>query len=181
MLIHHYGFDDFSIAQGRYLEEWWTAAQRLAYWNAIAPYNVAAIFTGHLHVGPNFTSSSERFISWTRPNGAAGGPPSIPTFVSGAARGVHSSDLEKLTIKQQHEYFPSYPCHRHAGAVRPAGGEHPECSNLLHFALHGRCDCSESWAMISPTRVLRGVLPVFQTPYHADEIIDYATLERENT
>ena len=31
----------------------------------------------------------------------------------------------------------------------------------------------------SPTRVLRGVLPVFQTPYHANETIDFATLERE--
>lgn len=28
-------------------------------------------------------------------------------------------------------------------------------------------------------RELAGVLPVFQTPYHADETIDYATLERE--
>src|SRR5881397_1614662 len=26
---------------------------------------------------------------------------------------------------------------------------------------------------------LRGVLPVFQTPYHADETIDLATLEKE--
>lgn len=94
MLIHHYGFDDFSIARGGNLEEWWTAAQRLAYWNAIASYNVAAIFTGHLHIGPNVTSSAKRFISWTRPDGAAGGPPSIPTFVSGAARDDAYLDVE---------------------------------------------------------------------------------------
>ena len=35
--------------------------------------------------------------------------------------------------------------------------------------------------MASITRTLSGVLPVFQTPYHADETIDYATLEREIT
>lgn len=33
--------------------------------------------------------------------------------------------------------------------------------------------------MVSSKRELRGVLPVFQTPYHADETIDYETLERE--
>jgi 4-hydroxy-tetrahydrodipicolinate synthase len=35
--------------------------------------------------------------------------------------------------------------------------------------------------MNSSRRELRGVLPVFQTPYHADETIDLATLEREIT
>jgi 4-hydroxy-tetrahydrodipicolinate synthase len=34
-------------------------------------------------------------------------------------------------------------------------------------------------ASTDPPRSLSGVLPVFQTPYHADESIDYATLERE--
>jgi dihydrodipicolinate synthase/N-acetylneuraminate lyase len=33
--------------------------------------------------------------------------------------------------------------------------------------------------MNSSRRELRGVLPVFQTPYHADETVDLATLERE--
>ncbi|MBI3867689.1 MAG: dihydrodipicolinate synthase family protein [Verrucomicrobia bacterium] len=33
--------------------------------------------------------------------------------------------------------------------------------------------------MNATPRELRGVLPVFQTPYHPDETIDYATLERE--
>ena len=33
--------------------------------------------------------------------------------------------------------------------------------------------------MTSPARELRGVLPVFQTPYHSNETIDFATLERE--
>jgi len=31
----------------------------------------------------------------------------------------------------------------------------------------------------SSRRKVRGVLPVFQTPYHADETIDVATLEKE--
>jgi 4-hydroxy-tetrahydrodipicolinate synthase len=35
--------------------------------------------------------------------------------------------------------------------------------------------------MNSSRRKLRGVLPVFQTPYHADESIDLATLEKEVT
>src|SRR6185295_11595138 len=33
--------------------------------------------------------------------------------------------------------------------------------------------------MNSSRRKVRGVLPVFQTPYHADETIDLATLEKE--
>src|ERR1041384_799521 len=33
--------------------------------------------------------------------------------------------------------------------------------------------------MTSCIRELSGVLPVFQTPYHLDETIDYDTLERE--
>src|ERR1044071_4439814 len=33
--------------------------------------------------------------------------------------------------------------------------------------------------MTSCIRELSGVLPVFQTPYHGDETIDYDTLERE--
>ncbi len=88
ILMHHYGFDGFSINSGPGAngEEWWTHPQRVAYWNAISNYNVVAIFTGHLHPGPNDTSTTRRFIPWNRPPGAAGGPSSIPTFVSGAAR-----------------------------------------------------------------------------------------------
>src|SRR6185503_2540447 len=33
--------------------------------------------------------------------------------------------------------------------------------------------------MNSSRRSLRGVLPVFQTPYHSDETFDLATLEKE--
>ena len=35
--------------------------------------------------------------------------------------------------------------------------------------------------MSATHRELRGVLPVFQTPFHPDETIDFATLEREIT
>jgi cytolysin (calcineurin-like family phosphatase) len=67
VLIHHYGFDDFSQRNsstttgcnddaGR--ERWWTDFERLAYWNTIADYNVIGIFTGHLHLSG---TSSERY------------------------------------------------------------------------------------------------------------------------
>ena len=42
VLYHHYGFDSFSLG-------WWTSAERDAYRQAIAPYNVIAIFHGHNH------------------------------------------------------------------------------------------------------------------------------------
>ena len=88
VLMHHYGFDSFSTGDG-----WWTPEQRLAYWNAIASYNVVAIFTGHQHLtvsdrGSGSTSSlvgSPRFIRWERPVGAGGGPTGIPTYIAGAA------------------------------------------------------------------------------------------------
>jgi hypothetical protein len=86
ILMHHYGFDVFSMGVGINTQVWWTAEQRLAYWNAIANYNVVAIFTGHLHPTPYQTNDTSRYIRWTRPVGASGGPASIPTFVSGAAR-----------------------------------------------------------------------------------------------
>jgi hypothetical protein len=81
ILIHHYGFDSFSTGNG-----WWTEDQRKAYWNAIASYNVVGIFTGHLHPTPTATDTENRYVRWRRPEGATGGPDSIPTFVSGAGR-----------------------------------------------------------------------------------------------
>lgn len=42
MLMQHYGFDSFSRG-------WWTDAERQAYADALAGYNVAGIFHGHLH------------------------------------------------------------------------------------------------------------------------------------
>ncbi|GJM33565.1 MAG: hypothetical protein DHS20C18_25660 [Saprospiraceae bacterium] len=88
VLIHHYGMDNFSIGDddgdGNFGEsgerEWWTAADRLAYWNAIADYNVAAIITGHNHTATDF------YIPWSRPDGTTEGPNAIPTFIAGGAK-----------------------------------------------------------------------------------------------
>ena len=89
VLIHHYGLDPFSRDQGGTCDaggkqgdgQWFTDAQVLAYWNAIADYNVAAIFSGHYHAGDD---SMCRFFPWTRPPGGVGGPPVIPTFDAAA-------------------------------------------------------------------------------------------------
>jgi hypothetical protein len=79
ILFHHYGFD---VAESAHpAGTWWTADQRRDYWNVIATYNVAAIFTGHNHFG----RGDDPFIAWRRPDGASGGPDSIATFVAGAA------------------------------------------------------------------------------------------------
>ncbi len=80
VLIHHFGFDSFSLG-------WWTAAERLAYWNAIAPYNVVAIFTGHNHFSP---ADPNWRADFSKPGGATGGPAFIPGFVAaGALKGAY--------------------------------------------------------------------------------------------
>lgn len=85
VLIHHYGLDDFSTVQdvnnGTY---WWRPDQRLAYWNAIANYNVAAILSGHIHTPPN-GPEYQRHVVWYRPAGAVGGPNHLDDFVCGGA------------------------------------------------------------------------------------------------
>ena len=86
ILIHHYGFDDFSVGieDGvHYLEkEWWTGKDRDIYWETLRPYNVAAIFTGHAHI------YEEWYLPWDGENigETKVGDRFIPTFVSGAAR-----------------------------------------------------------------------------------------------
>jgi len=75
ILIHHYGFDPFSLG-------WWTEEQRLHYWNAIKDYNVIAILTGHVH---NDTTDTRTYFRFEQPAGA-GGPAFFPTFVVGAVR-----------------------------------------------------------------------------------------------
>lgn len=42
ILMQHFGFDGFSL-------DWWTDAERQAYADALAPYNILGIFHGHLH------------------------------------------------------------------------------------------------------------------------------------
>jgi hypothetical protein len=84
VLTHHYGFDSFSL-------DWWEYSQRMAYWNAIKDYNIVAIITGHSHsyVGAGWE------VDWDVSNTDISNGfqerddlrRSIPTFISGAARG----------------------------------------------------------------------------------------------
>jgi len=100
ILIHHYGFDGFSTADGTDCDEgedeWWSANDRLAYWNSIAPYNVVAIFTGHKHLSFSTTTNSSCtwVVPWNRPTGTTAGPDSIPSFITGAAREGVFLDVE---------------------------------------------------------------------------------------
>lgn len=69
VLIHHYGFDEqVSLNPGN---EWWSPEQHLAYWEALANYNVKVILTGHWHAAPY---SASQLIRWNRPTEAQGGP-----------------------------------------------------------------------------------------------------------
>ncbi len=88
ILFHHYGMDSFSSQA-----EWWTEDERKAYWDVIAPYNVVAIITGHLHAsGPG---ESWWKVDWNRPAGKTNGPTSIPNLVAGGARnGGYYIDVE---------------------------------------------------------------------------------------
>ncbi len=103
VLIHHYGFDSLSTGEedGKY---WWTDAQRAAYWDTIANYNVMAIFTGHNHreAGDSFT---EHF---NRPAGRFSGPNRFHAFVAGAAKSgayldVMANDFS-LTLRQMDKH-----------------------------------------------------------------------------
>ncbi|MCC3475853.1 MULTISPECIES: metallophosphoesterase [unclassified Microcoleus] len=80
VLISHYGFDGFSTATSG--EVWWTEQQRKDFWEKIAPYNVVAIFSGHLHPTPGGSWD----YPFYRPSGTSNGPSKIPAFVAGATR-----------------------------------------------------------------------------------------------
>lgn len=111
VLFHHYGFDEFSINTGSSCdssgsaETWWTHDQRVAYWNALAAYNVIAIFTGHQHLSHALGCAWR--TDWSRPAGGVGGPSYIPTFTSGAARNdvyldVHISNWGMFVGRMDH-------------------------------------------------------------------------------
>jgi hypothetical protein len=87
VLFHHYGFDGTSTDPN---EQWWTPAQRELYWDVLAGYNVAAIFTGHYHAGPG----EERYVPWARPAGGHAGPDTIATFIAGAALNAAFMDVK---------------------------------------------------------------------------------------
>ncbi|MFB0534056.1 MAG: OmpL47-type beta-barrel domain-containing protein, partial [Anaerolineae bacterium] len=65
-----------------------TDANRVSYWNAIANYNVIAIFDGHIHSGDGTSSGKPWFEEWRRPSGGVGGPISIPTFEAGPSKPI---------------------------------------------------------------------------------------------
>jgi len=93
VLFHHYGFDSFSI------DGWWSEADRRAYWNVIAPYNVIGIFTGHRHYTRTSTSWRQPFV---KPAGAsadrADGRTQINAYVAGAALGGNSSENDGVAL-----------------------------------------------------------------------------------
>lgn len=82
VLIHHYGFDDFSIGNSSQHEIWWTEEQRKEYWDTIAPYEkqIYGIFTGHVHYEP--TENPQ--CNFNKPLGCTRGPAFFPAFVAGA-------------------------------------------------------------------------------------------------
>lgn len=104
VLIHHYGFDNFSTGTGSdYADEiWWNELDRALYWNTIGNYNVVAIFTGHSHLSPgngswNNYSFHKPELSLRLPGGKifkAGDRPdgrtSIPSYnAAAAAKGAY--------------------------------------------------------------------------------------------
>jgi hypothetical protein len=95
VLIHHYGFDGFSkgeVALSNVYEVWWTERQRMACWAALQGYNVAGIFTGHLHLD---SADTDWVIHWKPTNAITGDP--IPTFISAASLNRVFLDVEILS------------------------------------------------------------------------------------
>jgi hypothetical protein len=103
VLVHHYGFDGFSTGDSAEHQRWWTDEQRAAYWDVIAPYNVVAIFVGHVHLEPG----DDFQFPFRRPAGRTVGPPSIPSFVAGATfNGVFldvTIDASRVTVLRRHQ------------------------------------------------------------------------------
>lgn len=49
-IMHHYGFDGFSLNDWN----WWTPRQRRAYYDAIRDYNIVALIHGHNHAAEHY-------------------------------------------------------------------------------------------------------------------------------
>jgi hypothetical protein len=103
ILIQHYGFDDFSTGRDASQQVWWSDAQRAALWDVLAPYNVVAIFAGHIHLAPGDGFQ----FPFNRPAGRSNGPASIPSFVSGATfNGIFldvTLDARTMTIVRRNQ------------------------------------------------------------------------------
>ena len=90
ILCHHYGFDSYSRTL---LEDstvsahpaWWREDQRADYWDALEPYNVIAIYSGHQHLCEGCDGC---FLPWDGLNVGrkAVDDKYINSFVCGAAR-----------------------------------------------------------------------------------------------
>lgn len=51
VIFQHFGLDPMSLGQPPYNSDpWWTIGERRQFWDAIRPYNVIGMFTGHIHV-----------------------------------------------------------------------------------------------------------------------------------
>jgi hypothetical protein len=56
ILLHHYGFDGFSMNDWN----WWTPKQRKALYEAIRPYNILAFIHGHNHAADHYRWPDEK-------------------------------------------------------------------------------------------------------------------------
>lgn len=90
VLIHHYCLNPNLMVNSTPICEWWPEGEKEAYWNIIAPFNVVAIITGHVH-----NPSGYKWIyEWPRPAGSMNGPEAIPSFVVGSAAHGRHTEIE---------------------------------------------------------------------------------------
>ena len=91
ILIHHFGFDNYSVndsINNLHKKGWWTEQERVAYWDAIAKYNIAAIVTGHNHTPEPYHLVWKKPMDAKYPNRFYND--NINTFAVGAMRGANS-------------------------------------------------------------------------------------------
>ncbi|WP_419192125.1 metallophosphoesterase [Engelhardtia mirabilis] len=88
VLIHHYHLASEqewcgSCSEGQHLDI--SESERLAYWEVLQPYNVAAILSGHVHTNAYHDKQHWKY-NWADPT-PAGSMKVIPNYILGAARG----------------------------------------------------------------------------------------------
>ncbi len=98
ILMHHYGFDNFSrgiLEDGSMSEiaQWWSVKDQNNYEELLKDYNVIAIFSGHAH---NCQIGSDCYLPWYREDTVYNftANSTIPTFVSGSAREGYHLEVE---------------------------------------------------------------------------------------
>ncbi|MEM7103952.1 MAG: metallophosphoesterase [Bacteroidota bacterium] len=106
ILVQHYGFDDFSLgvdSEGNINPkgQWWSPEQRSTFWEAIEPYNIVVIFSGHAH-----SCRPVCYLPWDGENIGEEevGEEFIPSFIAGASREGYYIECEvnetELTVKR---------------------------------------------------------------------------------